>query len=113
MKIRSLQTVIDELPRVTEQSFIARVGHAINSDKIRFDDDVHISGCLLVPEVIGKQIERFLHYARADRLGETDDNCEARFTAHCRILCAVTRDCITHGLSTQSDRRLADLRAGY
>src|SRR5882724_12645181 len=112
MKIRSLQTIIDKLPGVTEQSLIARVGDAIDSDKIRFNDDVRISGCLLVLEVISKQIERFLHYARAYRLGESDDNCEARSATLCLILCPVTYDRITHRLSSQSDRRLADLRAG-
>src|SRR5258708_39332281 len=96
VKIRGLQTIIDELPGVTKQSFIARVGHAINSDKIRFDDDVQVNGCLLVLEVIGKQFERFLHYARAYRLGESDYNCEARSATRCLILCPVTRDCITH-----------------
>src|SRR5258708_38886484 len=96
VKIRGLQTIIDELPGVTKQSFIARVRDAINSDKIRFDDDVQVNGCLLVLEVIGKQFERFLHYARAYRLGETNDNCEAGTTAYWRILCSAARDCITH-----------------
>src|SRR5207249_8632616 len=52
-------------------------GHAIHADKIRFDDDMHVSGCLLVLEVIGKQIERLLHNAGADRVCETNDNREA------------------------------------
>lgn len=56
MKIRGLQPVIDKPAGVTNQSFIALVGHAIHSDKARLYDDVHLSGGILILEEIGKQI---------------------------------------------------------
>src|SRR5439155_5425537 len=103
---------IDKLPSVTKQIFIARIGHAIHSDKTRLHDDVRVSGCLRVLKIIGKEIERLLQNARADRLGESNDNREALSTARGRILCSATRDGVTDWLGAQIDSRLADLRAG-
>ena len=65
MKIRGLQPLVDKLPRVAEQGFIARVGDTVHPDETWLNDDVQVARHTLLFEVIGKQIERVLHDAGA------------------------------------------------